>query len=165
MRWNCSPREALAAETVLTVAQPTVFGIHLRRAPPAARSAPDDVRAGEDGGGPAGPGEQLPRAAVATFLGVGGGGDVDLVREAVGAHRPAVAFGADRVGHLGDAVRVGLVVLDVRDPAMPEAGQVVDDQRGAGEVVVGHHVVRGGAPVPADDDGGHMAGDVFQMGA
>jgi len=35
------------------------------------------------------------------------------------------------VGYLGEADAVGLVVLDVRDPAVAEVGQMVDDQGGS----------------------------------
>ena len=88
------------------------------------------------------PGEQLLCAEVAALLGVAGGDDVDLVGEAVGAHGLPVAVGADGVGHLREAGRVGLEVLDVGDPAVTESDEVVDDEAGAGEVVVGDRVVR-----------------------
>jgi hypothetical protein len=53
-------------------------------------------------------------------------------RATVGDHRVAVALGALGVRHLAEADRVGLVVLDVRDPPVAQPGEVVDDQGGAG---------------------------------
>src|SRR6185437_16280809 len=113
----------------------------------------DEIGAGEYRGGPRPALEQLFGTHVSTVARVAGGHDVDLLGQATGAHGLPVAFGTDCVGHLDEPVRIGLVMIDVRDPAMAEVGQVLDDQGGAGVVVVGDHVESGGTAVPADHDG------------
>jgi hypothetical protein len=80
----------------------------------------------------------------------------------VGAHGPPVALGADGVRHLGQPGGAGLGVLDVGDVAVSQPDEVVDNEGGAGGVVVGDRVVDGGESVPADDHGGHVAGDAFE---
>src|SRR5438552_2354872 len=83
---------------------------------------------------------------------------------AVGRRRLPVPFRADRVGHFGQPVGIGLVVVDVGDPPVSETDEMSDHEGGARGVVVGDHVEGRGPTVPADHDRRYGHGYPFEVG-
>ena len=76
---------------------------------------------GADGGGQPFESQELGCGALAVAFGLPPGQDADVLAEAAAAHRRAVA--ASPVG--GDGV---VAAVDVRDVAVSEAGEMVDEQ-------------------------------------
>src|SRR6202042_1939553 len=106
-----------------------------------------DVGPGEDGGGPAGPAEQLLPGLVAAFLRVARARDLDRVVQPVAAHGLPVAVTADLLGTARPLAPPG--GRGVRDAPVTERDEMIDDERGAREVVVDDRVVLvGGVVVP-----------------